>query len=284
VVARLRRALNTKHAGHTGTLDPMATGVLPVLVGRATRLARFLNADRKTYAARVRLGFTTDTDDADGQPTSALRTVPPLSAAAIEDVLAPFRGTSTQRPPAYSAKKIGGRRSYALARRGVDVPLEPVVVTLEELVLVDAGDDWLDLRITSSAGFYVRSLARDIGERIGCGAHLAALRRTQVGRFTLPSAVPLESVEEDPGVAARCGIPLADVLSHLPALRLAAAAVKRAVHGNEVSAGELTVRDSHEAGRGVEPFVRLLDDHGDLVAIAEPAARPGLLHPLVVVR
>ena len=284
VVTRLRRALKVDRAGHTGTLDPMATGVLPVLLGQATRLARFLNADRKSYVARVRLGIATDTYDSEGRPTSVRRPVPALSPETVEAALVSFRGTSHQRPPVYSAKKVVGRRAYSLARRGAEVTLDPVVVTVDELVAIETGDDWLDLRITSSAGFYVRSLAHDIGERLGCGAHLAALRRTQVGRFTLNSAVPLETLERDPGVAASCGIPMADVLPDLPALRLTAHGLTRACHGNLIDLEDVVGTAGETAAAEPSSFVRLLDDTGDLVAIAESAAHGGPLHPVIVVR
>ena len=202
VVSRMRRLLREKRIGHTGTLDPMATGVLLLVVGRATRLSQFLIASDKSYEAVVRLGFATDTADAEGQP------VGPVSRAAlppretIEAALDEFRGTFMQQPPAFSAKKIDGTRSYKLARAAAaDARLKPsgdenlpapASVTAHAIDIVSADGDSVTLRVDCSAGFYVRSLAHDLGQRLGIGGHLAALRRTRSGDFTLEQAISMD--------------------------------------------------------------------------------------------
>ena len=213
VVARMRRALREKRIGHTGTLDPMASGVLPLVVGVATRLARFHSASAKRYRATIVFGATTDTYDALGTVTwRAPDDVAPPSRAAVEDALAAFRGTFAQVPPAYSAKKIDGDRAYDLARKGTVVVLESVTVTVEALSLVS----WLPggqvlknaamkdvtpsavLEVTCGAGFYVRALAHDLGQALGCGAFLAALRRTASGLLDESLALPLDTAEREP--------------------------------------------------------------------------------------
>src|SRR5665213_2557754 len=178
VVARMRRVLGERRIGHTGTLDPGASGVLPLVIGRATRLAKFLSGGRKTYEAIVRFGVATDTYDADGTQVGARSTEPPPSHDAIERALDDFRGTFTQQPPAYSAKKIDGERSYKAARADRPTLPDPVSVTVHRLEFVRLDGDEATLRVDCSAGFYVRSLAHDLGIRLGVGAHLSALRRT----------------------------------------------------------------------------------------------------------
>lgn len=283
VVVRLRRALGTRRIGHTGTLDPMATGVLPVVIGRATRLARFLSGAAKSYRAGIRLGFATDTDDAKGTPLVERRQEgpgEPPSRAVVAEALERFVGTTVQSPPAYSAKKLSGIRAYERARNGVPVRPAPVSVTVTELELVSYDGDIVTVEVTCSAGFYVRSLARDLGAVLGTGAHLAALRRTRSGTFGEECAVPLEEVEKDPGPAAARVQRIDEMLEELPALRLTPGGVRRARSGQDVGPddGEPPSGPTvHQAG-----YVRLLDPDGALVAVAEPAGRPGLLHPAVV--
>lgn len=292
VVARVRRVLGERRIGHTGTLDPAATGVLPLVIGKATRLARFLSASEKTYDAVVRLGFATDTGDADGTAVGLRHDGPLPSLEEIKRALVGFRGTYQQQAPTFSAKKIGGRRSYRLARAGgSDTGPTPAAatVTASAVDIVSLDGDRLTLTITCSAGFYVRSLARDLGERLGVGAHLAALRRTHSGEFTRADAVPLETVEREPSVAARRVIPLARMLTNLSSVVLTAEGVRRATQGRDLGAGdtEKGVRPLFDgvSEKGPYPFfIRLLDPEGDLVGIAERATRPGLLHPFVVLR
>ena len=199
VVARVRRALGERRIGHTGTLDPLASGVLPLVLGRATRLARFLSASEKRYEAVVRLGLATDSYDAAGQPLGAPHDGPMPDPAVIERALATFRGTFLQQPPAFSAKKIGGIRSHALARQQRDasgaqcIPSPPPVsVCVSELELLGVQGCDVALRLTCSAGFYVRTLAHDLGRELGTGAHLAALRRTRAGDLRIEDATALD--------------------------------------------------------------------------------------------
>lgn len=296
VVARARRVLGERRIGHTGTLDPLATGVLPLVVGRATRLARFLDADEKTYVATLKLGIATDTRDALGSALGQPHPGPWPDRAEVDAALTAFRGTFRQQPPSFSAKKIGGRRSYELARRAAggmapaDVarPLpSPVLVTAHVIDLIEADGDIVRLRVVCSAGFYVRSLAHDLGEALGVGAHLTALRRTACGRATLDGAVPLERIEGPDGRSAAIDalIPMDQMLPHLPALALTADAVVRATSGRDVgpsdaASGFLDAMSAVQSG--ASGHVRLLGPAGRLVGVAAAAREPGLLHPVVV--
>jgi tRNA pseudouridine55 synthase len=276
VVAAVRRTLATK-VGHTGTLDPIATGVLPLLLGRATRLARFIAADIKAYEARVRFGRATDTYDAAGR-TVGRETAVTLDRAALETVLGRFRGSGTQQPPAYSAKKIDGRRAYVLAR-GEAAPVLPAMpVTVHALEVAEVSGADAVLRVISSAGFYVRSLAHDLGVALGCGAHLVALRRTASGPFTLAQAEPLESVLRERAGALRAIVPMQHLLPELPALPLAAAGLARVRHGQAVRPGDLS--SAPPAGRVA--YARLLAPDGTLAAVAAPASDAAALQPVVV--
>lgn len=280
VVARARRVLGTSRIGHTGTLDPSATGLLVLLVGRATRLAQFLVLDFKEYIADIRLGVSTPTYDADSRDAGTLLPMPEdFTVDAIEGVLPEFRGTYWQVPPPYSAKKIAGTRAYELARRDRPVELKPAQVTAREIELLHyVADGLVRLRVACSAGFYVRSLAHDLGERLGCGAHLEALRRTRAGRFTILDAIPLGELEEDPASAGTRLLAMNDVLDELPALTLLEDGARRASHGNAVAPHHV-VHGRWDAP--VHSRVRLLDPGGALLAIAEPGP-DALLHPLVV--
>lgn len=275
VVAAVRRAFGIPRVGHAGTLDPMATGVLPLLLGRATRLAQFLSAARKTYTAVVRFGWATDTCDAMGVPLGEARDGVAPDLGRLREALERFTGDLHQRPPAFSAKKVQGRRSYELARRDRAVELPPVPVTVHELTLERVEGDLATLHVTASAGFYVRSLARDLGEALGTGAHLAALRRTASGEFTIDGAVALEHALADLEAARRAARPLRDLLLDCPAVRLTRREVEAVCHGRDVAAAE---RGQQALGTGV---VRLLAPDGGLVAIAR-AHSPGVLHPAVV--
>ena len=282
VVARIRRAIGIRRVGHTGTLDPMATGVLVLLLGRATRLARFLSAGEKAYDATVRLGVATDTYDATGRevPLDAAAPIPAaVDRAAIEAALDGFRGAFRQAPPPYSAKHVGGVRAYELARRRAPVVPPPVMVTVHELDLTWLEGGRLGLRLVSSGGFYVRSLAHDLGVRLGCGAHLEALRRTRTGGFGLAEATPLATVETEGAEALERLVPMADLLPDLPGFVLTEQGARRAAHGNTVAAAEVAGPIGGPAGAGGP--VRLLDGAGTLVAIAEPEDGPAL-HPVVV--
>jgi tRNA pseudouridine55 synthase len=274
VVARMRRVLHERRIGHAGTLDPMATGLLVLVVGGATRLASRLSGHDKTYDATVRLGQTTTTDDADGDPVGASRLVP--AEADIRPALDHFRGTFPQVPPAHSAKKIDGTRAYRLARANQPVDLKPVDVTVRNLTWQAFEGHDLRLRVCATAGFYVRSLARDLGVRLGCGAHLTALRRVQSGSFGIEDAVPLAEAEaRGPGTAARLIDPAA-ALPELEAVELTPDGLRRVLHGNAVGPEHLV--GGFPAVRP-DATVRILAE-GRLVALARPGA--GTLHPVVV--
>jgi tRNA pseudouridine55 synthase len=304
VVQRMRRLLKEKSIGHTGTLDPMATGVLALVLGRATRLAKFLSASDKSYDAVVTLGVATDTYDADGEPVGPKHHGPLPSRRAIEDALDAFRGTFLQQPPAYSAKKIGGERSYRLAREAkraaapmaAGVAPVSVTTTVVELLALDGED--VTLRVDCSAGFYVRSLAHDLGQALGTGAHLSALRRTRAGEFTLAGALSLTPgpADQDPDEAVGFVIPLGQVLTRFPSVVLSAEGVIRASHGRNLAPSHMEppcgtsapgtsapgTSTQHPAPSTRHPFVRLLDRDGGLVGIAEPGEAPGFLHPSIV--
>jgi tRNA pseudouridine55 synthase len=196
VVAKVRRVAGLKRVGHAGTLDPMAEGVLPVLLGRATRLAELLQAGRKTYLATVSLGAATETDDAEGRVTEQMD-VPPLSADAVSQVLQRFLGEQMQLPPRYSALKVNGERAYAVARRGDDVALAARSICVYDLQLRAFSPTQLELEVACSKGTYVRALARDIAAALGTVGHLSGLQRTQVGPFTLGDAHRMEELTAD---------------------------------------------------------------------------------------
>jgi len=261
-VHRVRRAIGSRSVGHTGTLDPFATGLLVLLVGRATRLARFVEAQAKTYLATARLGQQTDTDDRTGSPIGASFDGPPPGSAEIEAALASFGGEQVQRPPAYSAKHVGGERSYRLARQGRAVQPAPVTITVHRIELVEYRWPEVVFRATVSPGTYIRALARDLGDRLGVGAHLSRLRREAVGRLRVENAVALEAV------SAASVLPVRAVLGHLPVHQLDEAARLAVSHGRAVPA---------EAG--AEGDVALLRGE-ELVAVAR--AEDGWLRPSVV--
>jgi tRNA pseudouridine55 synthase len=261
IVDRARRALATRRVGHTGTLDPFATGVLVLCVGQATRLARFLSAGDKAYRASVRLGFATTTDDLTGEPLSAPRPVE-VGEHALREALRSLVGSFDQVPPAFSARQVGGRRLYELARRGEAVARAATPVTVYALGLLARGGDMLELEVRCSGGTYVRALARDLGERLGTGAHLTALRRTRSGAFDLGQAVNGETLER----AAERLIPLSVLLPELPAVTLGVEGRRRVAHGRELGPEHVL---AGFPGPGVER-VRLVDEAGALIALAVP--------------
>jgi tRNA pseudouridine55 synthase len=259
IVDRVRRVLGVRRVGHTGTLDPFATGVLAICVGRATRLARFLSGGEKVYCASVRLGFATDTDDLTGRPLGpvceASPTLEQVGAACMS-----LTGTIQQKPPAYSAKSVGGRRSYALARDGRPVELQPSLVTVYGLEIVRYEPPELVLDVRCSSGTYVRALARDLGAQLGVGGHLTALTRTRNGDFALTDAVSGDALEP----AATRLIPLARLLPGLLAVQLDEPG-ERAVRQGQSIYKSMTVSGFPEGG--VER-VRLMSRAGELLALA----------------
>lgn len=234
VVNRVRRLAGQKRVGHSGTLDPMATGVLLVCLGRATRIAEYLAGSEKTYRARARLGASTDTQDATGAVV-AERPVA-VTCEEVAAALGPFRGPIRQVPPMYSALKRQGRALYELARAGVTVEREPRPVEILALDLTACDLPDIEFVVRCSAGTYVRTLAHDLGERLGCGAHLIALRREASGAFTAAGAVLLAELEAQAaeGAWARHVVPIARALGDWPALRLDATAARKLANGQAV--------------------------------------------------
>lgn len=233
VVAKTRSLTGIRQIGHSGTLDPMATGVLVLCLGQATRLLEYLTGLPKTYQATVALGTATDTYDATGAITSQ-RPIPDLALEDWERALDRFRGEIMQRPPAYSAIKRDGEAQYKRARRGEAVVLEPRPVTVYELTLMSLHDPEIDIRITCSAGTYVRSIAHDLGESLGCGAHLSSLRRLAVGTFSIEQAIPLQGLARDEWQLAL--LPPSVAVAHLPRVEVSEGDVARLMHGQSISA------------------------------------------------
>jgi tRNA pseudouridine55 synthase len=284
IVALARRALGESRIGHTGTLDPLATGVLILLVGRATRLSQFLVTDEKEYIADIRLGASTPTYDAQSLETVTVTVLPENETncecpSFLERALGRFRGTFLQTPPPYSAKKIAGRRAYQHARKQQSVELKPVEVTVSSLDVLSIADGMVRVRIVCSAGFYVRSLAHDLGKALGCGAHLEALRRTRVGRFGLDGALPVELLATRPDATRERLISISELLGHLAAVTVSEEGARRATHGNTLTR-EHVVADTAAAADG-SGHVRLFDGSGLLLAVAERGFDASL-HPLTV--
>ncbi|MBS0319790.1 MAG: tRNA pseudouridine(55) synthase TruB [Proteobacteria bacterium] len=235
VLQRVRWLYNAAKAGHTGTLDPFATGLLPICFGEATKFAGYLLDATKSYRALVRFGLATDTQDADGRAVGG--TTPAFTEAGLRATLARFTGPQRQVPPAYSALKRDGRPYYEYARAGIEIERAPRDVTVETLTLVSyaAPDAWID--VTCSKGTYVRTLAADIGAALGCGAHLAALRRTQSGGFRLADAVDLAAIEAAaPAARDAWLLPLDVLVAALPHVAAGADAARRFAHGQPVPA------------------------------------------------
>jgi tRNA pseudouridine55 synthase len=276
VVARVRKTIGIRRIGHTGTLDPMATGVLPLVVGRATRLAQFLTADEKEYVADIRFGATTTSYDAVGEIDGGSAENADVAAPALTSLLDDFRGTYWQTPPPFSAKKVGGTPAYRLARAEKAVELKPAKVTVRVLELLSCGEGRARLRLVCSSGFYVRSLAHEIGRRLYCGAYLDGLRRTRAGDFTLAVSTTLERLENEGGSALGHLVPMSELLPLLPPVVVNERGARRAAHGNALAPEDISEPLRAEASR-----VRVLDGDGTLLGIAEPVAG-GLLHPVVV--
>jgi tRNA pseudouridine55 synthase len=272
VVSRVRRATGESMIGHLGTLDPMATGVLPMLVGRYTRLAQFFGPLPKTYTGAIRFGFTTDTYDAEGVPATAERGGLP-SNAEIQAAAVLFRGQIEQTPPPFSAKKVDGKRAYKAARRGESVVLKPVPVHIEEFVLAEREGEYAEFSMRISSGGYVRSVAHELGEVLGCGAHLARLRRVAAGPFTLDQALTLEEVcaQSTAGTLEQRLPHPRTLLPDLPATTADLWVAGRLRNGNAVNLPEYSGA----------PLAKVFAGQRDLVAIVRRIAGT-LFQPIVV--
>jgi tRNA pseudouridine55 synthase len=267
VVDAVRKILGVRRVGHTGTLDPQATGVLPLCVGRATRIAQYLTQADKEYVMTLCLGVTTDTLDAQGKETGRVENV----QVRREDLLAilpRFVGEIQQVPPLFSAKKYRGERLYRLARRGEQVERQPVAVRIYALDLLECAPPYVRLRVTCSKGTYARSLCDDIGRALGCGGHLHALTRTRSGRFSLDGVLTLPELEDRvrAGRLSEVLIPIGDALTHLPAVRVAPEAGRLVLHGGDVAAA-MVVQFPADVARGA--LVRVLGFRKQLLSLAE---------------
>ena len=287
MVNLVRRGTGEKRAGHAGTLDPLATGVLVVCLGAATRLSEYLIGEDKRYRAVARLGVATATFDSQGEVTATADLPPGLDREAIERALAGFRGQIMQAPPAFSAIKRGGRKAYELARRGEAVTIEPRGVTIYDLRLEDWQPPDLVLDVHCSAGTYIRSLAHDLGQTLGCGAHLRALRRTAAGCFTLEQAVTVDDLQSAfaSGAWTRYLRPPQSALPEWPVMRVERAAADRLAHGNALSDGDWRLDDSEgRAGgsTGTSEIARralALGPEGTLLAVLERDEAEGAWKP-----
>jgi tRNA pseudouridine55 synthase len=274
VVSRLRRATGESMIGHLGTLDPMATGVLPVLMGKYTRLAQFFGPLTKTYTGAIRFGFATDTYDAEGIPLRPAVTGAPLpSNNQVQAAAALFRGEVEQTPPPFSAKKVGGKPAYKAARRGEPVVLKPVSLMIEEFVIGEVEGECAEFTMRISSGGYVRSVAHDLGQVLGCGAHLARLRRLAAGPFTLAQALTLEelSAQAAAGTLDQRLFHPRTLLPELPATTADLWVAGRLRNGNAVNLPEYSSA----------PLAKVFYGQRDLVAIVRRVAGT-LFQPIVV--
>jgi tRNA pseudouridine55 synthase len=290
VVSRVRRAASIRRVGHAGTLDPFATGVLVVCIGRCTRLAQYLVGLDKEYTARVRLGYSTDTQDLTGKPVTPLISSQELSVEDVQRALTAFTGPIMQVPPMYSAKKVGGERLYHAARAGREIARPAVPVVIHSLSLADRSGPALErkedgtlefvIEVWCSSGTYIRTLAHDLGERLGVGGHLAALRRTRVGHLDISRAVTLQEMDEaaaDRRLEASLISP-SDVISHIAEIRLEGREIEDIRNGRAIVFGGLVFEGRESA---VGP-VRMLDREGRLLAVGEFDPSNKAIRPRVV--
>ncbi len=285
VVARLRKALGLDKAGHFGTLDPLATGLLLVATGQAARLHAFYIGLDKRYEGRIRLGLATDTYDAEGSPASP-EVEPQLDLADIEPAVRSLTGSLEQLPPPFSAKKINGRPLYQYARRRDPVVLRASKIQVYEFRIVNFTSPFLDFAVHCSSGTYIRSLAHDLGRILTCGAHLVSLRRTRVGLFAIENAVPLADLE----VRARAGnapppmIPLDELVPHIPRAFLGEEAVRRIHHGAAVESAAFDADGGADdaAGSASGRLYRMTDAAGHFLALARRDAASGTFAPFLV--
>jgi len=258
VVQAIRKRFDTSKVGHLGTLDPMATGVLPVSIGKATRIAQFIPNSPKEYEGEMRFGFATSTYDREGTRTTEER---PLEGD-VETAMQAFRGFIDQVPPPFSAKKIGGEPAYKLARKNRSVEMPAVRVEIRDFQITSFDPPLMKFRVVCSPGTYVRSLAHDLGQRLGCGAHLTALRRTQSGQFMIRDAVPLNAV-----LAADL-VSMERLLDFMPRIEVSEADETKVAHGNQIR------------GEGSAEYARIFNKKGDFIAVA--SVENGWVRPRLV--
>lgn len=276
VVNRMRRLANTKKVGHLGTLDPMATGVLPVVIGKATRLQQFFVKNFKVYEGVIRFGHSTDSYDRDGKPASEHRDDFIPTVIGLEPLLDAFRGTFEQTPPPVSAKKIGGKKAYEFARQNIEVELKPVTVTVPALDLLSVEGATARIRLSCTSGTYVRSIAHELGIAAGCGAYLDELRRIQSGDFDISRARTLDDLDalQKEGRLAEALIPAAELLPDFPVEMVDDLTVARIRQGREFHVSPFRVREHTQ-------YVKAVSYAGDLVAIGQPKL-PNVYHPFLV--
>jgi tRNA pseudouridine55 synthase len=297
VVEAVRRLAGFRQIGHLGTLDPLATGVLVLLLGRATRLAQFYKARRKRYTCAIYFGYATDTYDADGQPTSE-DSHPALQSAVLEAQAAEFTGRIMQTPPSFSAKKIHGTPAHELARKKKPVHLEPVEVEVFEFRLISLEGQLARFSIECGSGTYVRSLAHDMGQKLGCGAHIREITRTAVGEFNLDQAVTLQDLDESTqsGQFASHVVPLENLLPDLPSLKVLPIIERRIQHGAKFNVSVQQIKPGQSpAARQLPPDapaelnsddrpplrLRIFNQQHKLIAIAQ-AVVPRTYQPVLV--
>jgi len=274
-VARLRRLAGTRRIGHLGTLDPIATGVLPLVIGRATRLSQFYTRSEKVYEATIRFGYSTDTYDREGRPSSPVSQME-IDPEEVDRKLAGFRGTFLQTPPPVSAKKVGGVPAYRLARAQLAVELKPVQVEVYEATLLGVEGQDARIRVHCSSGTYLRAIAHEMGQMMGCGAHLYDLRRTLSGEFTLDQArtmAQLEQLAQEERLTEAL-VPAASLLPDFPAEYVDEVGENQIRQGRDFAVSPFRIR------RGIR-YVKAVNRSGELIAIAEMKL-PNLYHPFVV--
>ena len=275
VVAKMRGIARTKRIGHLGTLDPIATGVLPLVLEKATRLAQFYTRSDKIYEGAVRFGWSTNTYDADGQPTS-VQSEPALDRARLEELFDGFRGLILQTPPPVSAKKVAGRPAYELARKNIAFDLTPVEVVIRKLELLWVEGPEVGLRVECGAGTYVRSIAHDAGHALGCGAHLKSLLRLQSGQFTIDQARTLDQLAQlsAEGRLVEALIPAMQLLPDFPNEIVDQLTAGQIRQGRDFRVSPFRVRDGMK-------HVKAVSRAGELIAIGE-AVMPNVYHPILV--
>jgi len=293
VVEAVRKCLGFRQVGHLGTLDPLASGVLVLLLGRATRLAQFYSGRRKRYATTFRFGFATDTYDADGTPLGP-DSSPHIDRAAVERLAAERVGRFPQMPPLFSAKKIHGRPAHELARKKKPVDLKPVEIEVFEFRMLSVEGSFARFSIECASGTYVRSLAHEMGQALGCGAHLSEIVRTAVGEFTLDAAVKLDEFDRAAGEgrASQCILPLEHLLLELPRVSVLPIVERRVRHGTRFNVSIAQIQPGGaqpgqggpaelDSGEWKPARLRVFGQQGRLIAIAE-AVVPRTYQPVVV--